>query len=984
MEHMPSSNDTDVRSAPAGSDLQSCFEAVLALPPAQREAWLNANVASEESRATLRRLLVADERRSFLDTPVDAQIERLAAAEIRPEGLIGRQIGEFRLVRALGRGGMAAVFLGERVGRDFRQCAAVKLLLRGLYSELEQRLFQRERRVLATLEHPNIARLIDGGVTEAGIPYLMMEYVDGVPITEHAREHQLDISRCLKLFVDVCRAVDAAHRRLIVHRDIKPSNILVTRSGEVKLLDFGIAKLLEDEVENATGTVSAFTPDYAAPEQMRGGTITTATDVYGLGVLLHVLLLGEKPGVRGVESGSNRSFALSGKKTPAPDARPVAAKEKKYTNAQMRRLLRGDLDNILRKALAEEPERRYPSAGALADDVERHLDGRPVRAHPPTRRYRAKKFIARHRAGVLGSAVFLVAILAALGIAVWQAKTAKHAMRVAQAERMRAEEVHDFIVSVFREQDPLSRAQMQARSPQQLIGDAVARLDGAVSDSPETHAELVGDLGEIQYNLGDLSRSVVTLERAAAERRTAFGATSPQLAQSLGVLCQARAFAARIDDARAACDEAIAIYRANAQEDSIDAALIKLRLADVISQVQGATQEVFDLLGQAQKTLETKLGPNDQRAVAALVERAEIMQTNDQEGPESEALLHEAIRRLESEYGADNVYLWRPWVALGLMLRDEMRYTESEQAFVRGIALMRGHFGAKHQDLAKNLAWLAILYTDMGRSTDAQRTFNEAEEALPEGDSAERAMVLLRRVGFDLPRDPERAERDVLEAYELRVRLFGENSTAANLALSNWAWILEYLGKLPEAEAANRKALASQQALLGANSSKTWPFLAGLAGFLEVHGEHQDEALSLRRQQLAVIETKYPHSNPTWARAAIELAAVLVSSGTPSALAEAKPLYDDAVVTLRRAESNGGGVCNLALALAERGRYQALMGNRTAARADLSEAQSLWKQQNVWLGQPPPSIERIPRLLRQLDITAAPKPALADRRGGPG
>ncbi|HEX6833523.1 MAG TPA: serine/threonine-protein kinase, partial [Rudaea sp.] len=348
--------------------LRVLFEELIELPPGKRPAWLAANVPVAAERAMLERLLAADDGRGFLDTPATDHAARLRADEVRSDVLIGQQVGAFRITRALGQGGMAAVFLGERTGADFDQQVAIKLLRRGLYSELEQRLFARERQVLAALEHPNIARLIDGGVTAAGIPYLVMEFVDGMPVTQYANERGLDPRARLTVFLDVCRAVEVAHRNLVVHRDIKPSNILVSAGGEVKLLDFGIAKLIEEDDADATGTIGVFTPDYAAPEQLRGGTITTATDVYGLGVLMHELLLGLRP---------------SGMPTRRPSSRvgeidtSANSLVRDLAPARLRKLLRGDIDNILLKALADEPERRYASAGALADDIERYLNRRP-------------------------------------------------------------------------------------------------------------------------------------------------------------------------------------------------------------------------------------------------------------------------------------------------------------------------------------------------------------------------------------------------------------------------------------------------------------------------------------------------------------------------------------------------------------------------------------------------------------------------------
>ncbi|HEX5122134.1 MAG TPA: serine/threonine-protein kinase, partial [Rhodanobacteraceae bacterium] len=466
--------------------LRMLFDIALDIPAAERPAWIARNVAGPGDRETLARLLAAADEITggFLDTPVAEHASALAADSIVAESLLGQRIGAFRLVRLLGKGGMAAVFLATREGGDFRQDVAIKLLRRGLYSEVEQRLFVRERRVLASLNHPNIARLIDGGLTDAGVPYLVMEYVDGAPITRDANARALDLRARLALFLTVCRAVEAAHRALIVHRDIKPSNILVASDGTVKLLDFGIAKLLEDNVEGAT--VGVFTPDYAAPEQIAGRGVTTATDVYALGVLLHELVLGVRPG-----------------KSPR---RPSALADANG-NAPLCRQLRGDLDNIVLKALEAEPDRRYASAGALADDIERHFAGRPVAAHPPSRWYRARKFVARHKGGVVTTAAFLLAIVAALGLALWQAQ-------IARQEAVRANVVRDFVISIFKSAGA-DLPKDKRPSADDLVEQAARRLVDDSDLPAATRVDLLIALAHVSISVGAHDRALGLLDAAA-------------------------------------------------------------------------------------------------------------------------------------------------------------------------------------------------------------------------------------------------------------------------------------------------------------------------------------------------------------------------------------------------------------------------------------------------------------------------------------
>jgi len=469
------------------------------VPAADRDAWIDAHATGADEIGALRRLLAADGGSGFLDTPATEQAARMAADEVAAEGLIGQRIGAFRLLRTLGRGGMAAVFLGERVGVDFEQQVAIKLLRRGLYSELEQRLFQRERQVLATLDHPNIAHLIDGGVTDAGIPYLVMEHVDGVPITQYADDRAMDVRARLGLFLAVCRTVEAAHRSLIVHRDIKPSNILVEADGTVKLLDFGIAKLIDED--DAGATVGVYTPEYAAPEQVSGGAITTATDVYGLAVLLHELLLGLRPQGNPTRRPSSRSAEAAAQADRAARA---------FEPAQLRRQLRGDLDNILLKALDPEPGRRYASAGALADDIERHLEHRPVAAHPPSRAYRALKFVQRHRGGVALTCLFVLGVLAALGAALWQAQ-------VARREAERANTVRDFVQGIF---DPVRDGVAEGKLPsiRDLVAAGADRLAADAQLEPAERIDLTLMFSHLMDDIGDRGRAS---DLAAAASRLA-------------------------------------------------------------------------------------------------------------------------------------------------------------------------------------------------------------------------------------------------------------------------------------------------------------------------------------------------------------------------------------------------------------------------------------------------------------------------------
>ncbi|HET7065828.1 MAG TPA: serine/threonine-protein kinase [Rudaea sp.] len=487
--------------------LRELFEATIELPAAARAAFLEGHCPDAALRERVERMLIADLGGDALFTggarvAVDAIGDDDVAAALPP----GSHIGPFELVAVLGEGGSSTVFQARRAFEGVEQQVALKVLRRGLYSPEAQRQFRRERQALAQLRHPGIARLIEGGVTPDGLAYIALDLVDGKPIVEYARERRLDLRARLALFVQVCRAVEAAHRALIVHRDLKPSNVLVTEDGQVKLLDFGIAKLLDSDDETRTG-MAAFTPAYAAPEQRFGGLVTTATDVYALGILLGELVTGQR-----LTGGSGRtpSSQITGHEGPGvlPAPPPLT-----------RRALRGDLDNILLKAIELEPERRYASAGALADDIERMREGRPVAAHPPSRLYRAGKFAGRHRVGIAATATFALGILAALGVALWQGHIARH-------EATRANAMRDFMFSAFAEAEPSVPREGPPRITE-VVAQAITKVRADAGMNPEVRTELLTQLGAVLRARGRIADAQQAMQWNYDQARRDLGSSDP-------------------------------------------------------------------------------------------------------------------------------------------------------------------------------------------------------------------------------------------------------------------------------------------------------------------------------------------------------------------------------------------------------------------------------------------------------------------------
>ncbi|MBV9670921.1 MAG: serine/threonine protein kinase, partial [Acidobacteriales bacterium] len=406
---------------------------VLDLPPEQRPSYLDNICASDQPlRARLEDLIRAHEsaEASLLDTPL---IRSDSSAFSSAASRIGQRFGAYRIEAQIASGGMGTVFRAVRADDEYNKQVAIKLVSIGAMSQQAAELFRRERQVLAGLEHPNIARLLDGGTTPDGVPYIVLEYVDGQRVTSYAAAHALSVEQKLNLFLKVCSAVQYAHQHLVIHRDIKPANILVTPAGEPKLLDFGIAKIVElDASGQATMTaLQALTPEYASPEQLLGKSITTATDVYSLALVLYELLTGVHPFASARPSPLRLQQAILDE-DPEPPSRAVLHEGTEGSKA-LAQQLRGDLDCIINKATRKTASERYPSVEQFTDDLRRHLENLPVLAQPDTLRYRATKLVRRHKTAVLSSAFAVAILLCAFAGTAYEA-------HVARVERTRAEQ----------------------------------------------------------------------------------------------------------------------------------------------------------------------------------------------------------------------------------------------------------------------------------------------------------------------------------------------------------------------------------------------------------------------------------------------------------------------------------------------------------------------------------------------------------------
>jgi serine/threonine-protein kinase len=694
--------------------LERLFAATVDRTSAERQAMLAAAAAEDpDLAAEVERFLAADLHAGrFLESAVEAG----AAAVVGGEA--GRRLGPYRLVRELGRGGMGVVYLAERDDREFHQRVAIKLLHRGLETAEVLARFQTERQILARLNHPSIARLFDGGTTEDGRPYFVMELIEGRPIDAHCDAEGLSIRARLSLFREVLDAVREAHRNLIVHRDLKPSNVLVTADGRPKLLDFGVAKLLEPEVPGSVevtslGPVRPMTLAYASPEQVQGLPVTTATDVYALGVLLYRLLTGRHPyPVEGKSVQEVERLILEHR--PERPSLAVQRDSDPQPAQRLARQLRGDLDTIVLAALAKEPAERYGSVERLAEDLGLHLQGRPITFRPTPLRARARKFVRRHRWGVAAAAVILALGLGLAGsLVVLSARTAR--------ERDRATQVASLLVDMFEIADPGER-RGSSITARELIDQGTERVLHRLDQQPETQGTLLATLGRLYAQLGLYGRAVEVLQKSVAiERRR--GDAHPDLVKALRDLGRALAEGGRFAEAEPVFREALALAERVYPEDHEEIATALNNYA-LVEHDLGRYATAEPLYRRAVE-LERRLGGEEARQGTTRGNWALLLIDLGRYG-EAAAICRQIVAVCEASSPPDPLAVADALEYLAMALQGAGRLDEAEAAARRCLALRERHLSPDDRDLPRSRNVLGAVLRDRGALAAAEPLLRNA------------------------------------------------------------------------------------------------------------------------------------------------------------------------------------------------------------------------------------------------------------------
>lgn len=610
-------------------------------------------------------------------------------------------IGPWRLLRMLGAGGMGDVWLGERTDGTVEHRVAIKRV-RGASSEFARRL-ESERRILARLSHPHIARFIDAGVDTAGAPWLALEYVDGIDLNDWCETRAPTLAQRLRLFLQLCSAVEHAHRLLVVHRDIKPSNVIVEEDGTPRLLDFGVAKLLDDSIGDLTA--AAFTPAYAAPEQLQAGVVSTATDVYALGLLLYRLLAGGLPETRRDLSLPVVLARLHEEEAQRPSRTAQAhAQALPYAPQQ----LAGDLDAVVSKAIRARPEDRYGAVAELAADVQRHLDARPVVARAPSRGYRLGRWLRRNRVAAGFAAAAALSLLAGTGASLWLAQREAGAAERASAQAARAEHVKRFVMSVFSEYDPIARAGAEA-SPRALVAEGIARAEQELADDPTLQRAVLADLGRMEAALGDPVRAAQRLE--ALDAATGESDALDRARLRIG-LANALLQAGRMPDADRVAASAVPVLVGRLAADDLerlDAEFLQARIGALVGRVQAAIE-------QAQSIHARRValhGDRHPEAISLLVSMGS-WQTAAGRLAEGEKTLAAAIALIEEVRGPEHPTLAYSLMQLGTNQRRQGRLDEALTNLERASRLLERAMPAGHRMVASSL----LLYAEALRAAD--------------------------------------------------------------------------------------------------------------------------------------------------------------------------------------------------------------------------------------------------------------------------
>lgn len=711
--------------------IRELFDKASNLNAVEREVFLNQECANElELKKEILSLL------DSLENTKDFLEEALTIVEQNKNNFtdpyINKQIGNYLIDGEAGVGGMGIVYTGRRNDKEFEQKVAIKILKHGITSEYLLKRFQIERQTLANLQHQNIARLLDGGRTIDGLPYLVMEFIDGIPITDFCHQKKLSLEEKLKLFREVCTAVQYAHQNLIVHRDLKPGNILVTKDGIPKLLDFGIAKLIDEELvdnnEDLTRTgVWHLTPEYASPEQIKGEKITTASDIYSLGVLLYQILTGYQP----YKISNNSPAAISKIITEEIIQKPSEkvkdksrehAESNLFLNDKISNQLKGDLDNIVSKAMHKDPARRYVSVEQFSEDIRRHLSGLPVIAQKDTAGYRLSKFIQRHKVGFISSVGFIVFLIINLIAIIWQANIAANERDKAKLEAQKVETVNKFLLDMLSSVDPTEIG--RDVKVYDVLRKSALGVEKGFKDQPGIEASIQKTIGKTLTSLGEYDEAKPHLLRSLLLNERVYGKQSNQASESNYELALYYHWIGELKTADSLYKKSLQIFKRNSD-------VSKRSLASTLNDY-GILKSDFAEFDESKKMYEESLnillenyGEKD-RDVASLYNNLAIVMQAQKDLDGAEKYFHKALELNIELFGENRPEVSSNYNNLAYIYIDKGDFTRAEEYFIKSLELKKKYYGADHSYVGFAFLNLGGLEFRIGKINESEKYILDA------------------------------------------------------------------------------------------------------------------------------------------------------------------------------------------------------------------------------------------------------------------
>lgn len=869
--------------------IQSLFEKALELNPSERENFLKQECGDDkELFDEVISLISADEKQhSIFSGSAGDYIAHNDA------NLDGKTFGSYRTIKQIGSGGMGSVYLAERIDGHFEQKVALKIVKPGMNSNEIIRRFEDERQILARLQHPNIARLLDGGISESGLPYFTLEYAEGKPITNYCDENNLTIEERLELFKKVCEAVLYAHQNLVIHRDIKPGNILVQEDGTVKLLDFGIAKVFEEDDDQKFVTrtgMRVMTPEYASPEQVRGEPVSTGTDIYSLGLILYQLLTGcppyevtstsalemeriicltepQKPSTMITNS---LSSASDNKQKSSPE---FISRKRKTTIAKLKKRISGDLDNICLMAIRKEAKRRYSSIAQFITDIDNHLTGIPVIARKSTVSYRTKKFIQRHKAGVVvaASAVLIVAILTT----VYFMQLAEERDK-AQLEAEKSKKVSEFLTGIFQLSDP-EYSKGESITARELLDNGVKRIESELSDQPEVLANMLGVMGNVYKNLGLYPNALILLQRAYSINDSLLGSRSPETAKSINDLAGINFAMGDYGPAIEKFNKAIAIRKNIYGEESLETAESKNDLAMVLRE-EGNYEEA-EILLNASLFVRKKFLSSGSPEVAQSMNNLGLLKDDMGEYDEAKKLFEESLKIKKELYGKIHPSVTETMGNLAFLLRQMGEYDEASKLFNETLEIDKKLFGEIHPAISTDLYNIASITALMGDLNSAEKLYTEVlelDKKLLGEEHPYIALDLNNLAGILSDKgDFEKAEEIYKESLAMNKKIYGDEHPEVATSLSNLGVMYNRWGKLSRAESHLKSALDMRIKLLGKNHPNTVTSVNIYAALLTSMKKF-NEAVKYYRESLSLRIEMLGEDHPQTANAFIGLGNTLI------------------------------------------------------------------------------------------------------------